>query len=55
VLTGQKVKEINNEIGRELGNQYKIDRFVRLEEIPKNTNGKTDKPGIKRDYLDGLR
>ena len=50
-LTDQQIRKINEEIGKELGGQYKVDRFISVAEIPKNTNGKIDKPRIKKDYL----
>ena len=38
-LTDQQIRKINEEIGKELGGQYKVDRFLSVAEIPKNTNG----------------
>ena len=43
-------KLINKEILHELGRNYHIDEFVEIPEIPKNLNGKVDKPKIREVY-----
>ncbi|MGE5473219.1 MAG: class I adenylate-forming enzyme family protein [Ignavibacteriales bacterium] len=48
-----KKNEINKNIIKKLGNDYRIDEFVKLEDIPKNPNGKIDKIIIKENYLRG--
>lgn len=40
-------KQINKEILQKLGKNYHIDQFIELEEIPKNSNGKVDKPKLR--------
>jgi long-chain acyl-CoA synthetase len=44
-------KQLNKKIIEELGKNYHIDEFIELLEIPKNTNGKIDKPQIRELYL----
>jgi len=44
-------KKLNHEIISNLGKNYEIDQFVRIDEIPKNTNGKIDKPKILDFYM----
>ncbi|MHA7733148.1 class I adenylate-forming enzyme family protein [Nitrosopumilus sp. S6] len=44
-------KELNKKIVEKLGKDYHIDEFVELNEISKTTNGKTNKPKIKENYL----
>lgn len=48
-----KKNEINRDVLKKLGNDYRIDEFVKLAEIPKNINGKIDKNKIKDNYLKG--
>lgn len=43
-------KHINKKITEELGKSYHIDQFVELEKIPRNLNGKVDKPKIREIY-----
>lgn len=43
-------KQINKEILQEMGRNYHIDQFVEIAEIPKNLNGKVDKPKIRETY-----
>lgn len=43
-------KNINSIILAKLGKDYLIDVFYKLNEIPKNTNGKTDKIKLKKEY-----
>ena len=40
-------KELNSKIYNELGRDYCIDKFVELDSIPKNLNGKVDKLKLK--------
>nr|WP_321496420.1 class I adenylate-forming enzyme family protein [uncultured Methanolobus sp.] len=44
------LKKINKELVEKLGEAYHIDEFVRMNEIPKNINGKIDKIAIKKMY-----
>jgi len=44
-------KRLNKKIIEELGKNYHIDEFLEMAEIPKNTNGKIDKPQIRELYL----
>lgn len=50
VFSDNAVKELNREVIRKLGRDYCIDEFVKLNEIPKNLNGKIDKLKIKELY-----
>lgn len=43
-------KDINSTILTKLGKDYIIDVFYKLNEIPKNINGKTDKLKLKKEY-----
>lgn len=43
-------KQINKKIVEELGKSYHIDQFIELKKIPKNLNGKVDKPKIRETY-----
>ena len=43
-------KQINKKIVEELGKSYHIDQFIKLGKIPKNLNGKVDKPKIRETY-----
>lgn len=43
---------INSLIIKHYGNTHKIDKFVKLENIPKNLNCKIDKKELKRKYVD---
>jgi len=43
-------KQLNREIVEKLGKDYQIDEFVELKEIPKNINGKIDKPKLRKFY-----
>ena len=43
-------KKLNSAIISKLGKEYGIDQFVEIDEIPKNTNGKVDKPKIREIY-----
>ena len=45
-LSNEIKNEINCSITRELGRDYVIDEFFRLDAIPKNLNGKVDKQKI---------
>ncbi len=49
--TNELKKEINKKIIEKLGKNYHIDEFIQLNEIPKNVNGKIDKPQIREMYL----
>ena len=49
--TNELKKEINKKIIEKLGKDYHIDEFIQLNEIPKNVNGKIDKPRIREMYL----
>ncbi|MBI5227920.1 acyl--CoA ligase [Candidatus Micrarchaeota archaeon] len=42
------LKVLNSELVQKLGSDYQINQFLMLKEIPKNTNGKTDKPKIRK-------
>jgi len=44
------LKKINTEISLSLGKSYLVDEFVELDDIPRNTNGKFDKPKIRENY-----
>lgn len=44
-------KELNTAIIKKLGNDYKIDEFVRMEAIPKTTSGKVDKQRLKSSMM----
>lgn len=43
-------KILNLQITTTLGKDYGIDQFVEIEQIPKNSNGKVDRPQIKKIY-----
>lgn len=43
---------INNLIVKHYGNSHKIDKFIMLDNIPKNLNGKIDKKELKKQYAD---
>lgn len=43
-------KNLNQKVINLLGRDYQIDEFVQLEQIPKNSNGKIDKPKIREIY-----
>lgn len=45
-----KRKNLNSLIVKKLGKDYSIDEFHKLNEIPKNTNGKIDKIKLKKEY-----
>ena len=45
--------ELNGVITERLGKNYKVDRFISVDEIPKNLNGKVDKEQLKKAYEDG--
>ena len=44
-------KEVNDLVLEKLGESYKVDEFVEVEEIAKNKNGKVDKNKIIRGYV----
>lgn len=48
---GQTLK-VNKEIVKKLGSSYRIDEFIKLQQLPKNINGKIDKLKIKKEYYD---
>ena len=50
-FTIDQTKKLNLKIIENLGKDYSIDEFVRLEKIPLTENGKTDKPKIRKLYL----
>lgn len=41
------VKSLHNDVIENLGNSYKVDRFIPLKELPKNLNGKIDMTKLK--------
>lgn len=43
----QDIHLLNGLLEKELGRHYKLDHLIRLKEIPKNLNGKADKPKIR--------
>lgn len=43
-------KKINNLIIKNIGKDYTIDEFYKLEKLPQNINGKIDKLRLKREY-----
>lgn len=43
-------KKLNLQIIESIGKDYHIDEFVRVDNIPKNLNGKIDKPKIREIY-----
>ena len=45
-----KKKELNKKIIEKLGTHYTIDEFVKMDNIPKNINGKVDKLKIREVY-----
>lgn len=45
-------KEINSKLLKELGKDYLVDRFIKLDELPKNINGKIDRIKLKEEYND---
>ncbi|MEW6044785.1 MAG: class I adenylate-forming enzyme family protein [Thermoproteota archaeon] len=47
-LSMDNLKTINKKIVDSLGINYNIDEFINLDEIPKNLNGKVDKPKIRQ-------
>jgi len=44
--------DLNGVIIERLGKSYKVDRFISVDEIPKNLNGKVDKEQLKKAYGD---
>lgn len=44
--------DLNGVIIEQLGKTYKVDRFISVDEIPKNLNGKVDKERLKKAYKD---
>ncbi len=42
-----RTKELNNAVIANLGRDYAIDEFILLDPLPKNVNGKIDKPRIR--------
>lgn len=44
--------DLNGVIIERLGKSYKVDRFIGVDEIPKNLNGKVDKEQLKKAYGD---
>ncbi|MGD0534558.1 MAG: class I adenylate-forming enzyme family protein [Methanoregula sp.] len=49
-LPNEHRQEINRAIARDLGRDYAIDEFIRLDAVPKNLNGKVDKQKILEIY-----
>jgi len=46
------IKTINRDLIEKQGQDYQIDEFVQMNSIPKNANGKIDKPTIRKLYLE---
>jgi long-chain acyl-CoA synthetase len=44
-------KELNMAVIKELGSDYRIDEFVRMDAIPKTTSGKVDKQKLKNSMM----
>jgi acyl-coenzyme A synthetase/AMP-(fatty) acid ligase len=49
-LSNDVIKSINKKIITRLGMNYNVDEFIGLNEIPKNLNGKVDKPKIRQTF-----
>lgn len=47
ILSNDDVKKCNKKIIEKLGINYNVDKFIFFNEIPKNLNGKIDKPKIR--------
>lgn len=47
---GLERKVLNAAIERQLGRKYMLDELLSLPELPKNLNGKIDKPRLKREW-----
>ena len=45
-----KKKKLNRSIIQRLGQDYQIDEFFQIDEVPKNINGKIDKFRLKEIY-----
>ena len=46
---------INRQVEKEIGKNSKIDLFLKVEEIPKNINGKIDKKRLKEEYINDTK
>ena len=49
-LDNDIIKEINRDIVKNVGIEYNIDEFVSIDEIPRNLNGKIDRPKMREIY-----
>ncbi len=49
-MNNELTKETNRKIIDRLGLDYQIDEFFKIEEIPRNINGKIDRPKIREIY-----